>query len=192
MTDGLTRAATPHPRHQARRQAHDAPTRPTTSPATTPATNHVTPGTVATSHERAKNATTITIQAAICTPEAVSRVIVGLMWPTRSGAGGGALGGSLNEPARLDGVVLGQVPRDREGLWGAGAVVGERVTIGAGADVAGSIILCAPAFRHPGWLPDATTDCARRRGARKGAHATAARSSLRACRPPPPSACAAP
>jgi hypothetical protein len=79
----------------------------------------------------------------------VSRVIVGLMWPTRSGAGGGALGGSLNEPGRLDGVVLGQVPRDREGLWGAGAVVGERVTIGAGADVAGSIILCAPAFRHP-------------------------------------------
>ena len=85
-----------HPRHQPRRQAHDAPTRPTTSPPTAPAANHVTPGTVlTTSPERIKNATTSTVQPAIRAPEAVFRVIVGLTRPTRSGTGEGALGGSL-------------------------------------------------------------------------------------------------
>ncbi len=92
-----------------------------------------------------RNTTTITIQVAIRTPEGVRRVIVGLTRPTRSGAGGGAPGGSLK-----DGAVLDELLRDREGLRGTGAVVGERFTIRTGWAWSRSIILCAPAFRHPG------------------------------------------
>lgn len=78
----------------------------------------------------AKNTTTIRTQAATCQPETVLRLIVGLVWPTRPETGGGALGGSLKEPRRADGALLEDLPRDGEGLRGAGTVAVERVTIG--------------------------------------------------------------